>query len=576
LRSFWSLTGNSRRRPGDGWSIARQLFVLQVLVVTLLVAIGTTGAVLLARDDAEHAATDQVIGIAEAVARSPTVVDAVQRPDPTKVLQPYAESVRHATRTDFVVVMATDRTRYTHPTLSLIGKPFVGTIDGVLRGGTVKETHLGSLGESVRAVVPVRDESGKVVALVSVGITTDAINQKLLSRAPTVLLPTALALLLAAAGSWLLSRRLRRQTHGLGPAEMTRMYEYHDAVLHSVREGLVVVDRAGRVTLVNDEARRLLDLPDDAPMTALELPREVAALLTTPSDTTGPSHATGPSDTTGPGNTTGPSDTTGRADDQPVLVGDRLLVANRREIRSQGQAIGAVLTLRDHTELRALTGELDSVRGLTEALRAQAHEAANRLHTVLTMVELGRKDEALRLATAELAVAQQLTDQVVGALDEPALAALLLGKSAQAAERGVQLVVDDASRLDGERLPSRDLLTVVGNLVDNALEAVAGTDPPRTVTVLVVEEDGEVLVRVSDSGPGLPEHDVAAAFQRGWSTKENGRGVGLSLVRQVADRHGGTYTVTRRTGGGAVVAIRLPVPAGERGLTRARRSERER
>ena len=547
MRSFWSLTGNnwrltgnSWRLTGNSWSIARQLFVLQVLVVTLLVAIGTTGAVLLARADAEHAAIDQVTGIAEAVARSSTVVDAVQRPNPTKILQPYAESVRVATHTTFVVVMATDRTRYTHPTVSLIGKPFVGTIDDALRGRTVTETHLGSLGESVRVVVPVRDRSGTVIALVSVGITTKAINQKLLSRAPAVLLGTALALLLAAAGSWLLSRRLRRQTHGLGPAEMTRMYEYHDAVLHSVREGLVVVDRAGRVTLVNDEARRLLDLPDDAPVTALELPAEVAALLATPGDMTG------------------------QADDQPVLVGDRVLVANQREIRSQGQTIGSVLTLRDHTELRSLTGELDSVRGLTEALRAQAHEAANRLHTVLTLVELGRKDEALRLATAELAVAQQLTDQVVGALDEPALAALLLGKSAQAAERGVQLIVDEASRLDGERLPSRDLLTVVGNLVDNALEAVAGTDPPRTVTVLVVEEDGEVLVRVSDSGPGLPEHDVAAAFQRGWSTKRDGRGVGLSLVRQVADRHGGTYTVTQRPGGGAVVAIRLPVPAGER------------
>ncbi|MFI5896654.1 ATP-binding protein [Actinoplanes sp. NPDC051513] len=507
------------------WSIARQLFVLQALVVTLLVAIGTAGAVLLARDDAEQAAIDQVKGIAEAVARAPTVVDAVRRPNPSTVLEPYAESIRHATHTDFIVVMATDRTRFTHPTGSMIGQPFIGTIDDALAGGTVTETHTGTLGESVRTVVPVRDEAGNVIALVSVGITTDAINQKLLSRARAVAVPTVLALLLAAAGSWLLNRRLRRQTHGLGPAEMTRMYEYHDAVLHSVREGLVVVDREGRVTLVNDEARRLTSNEDP-------LPPEISALLTS-------------------------GDT---AADEPVLVGDRVLVANQRQIRSQGHVVGTVLTLRDHTELRALTGELDSVRGLTEALRAQAHEAANRLHTVLTMVELGRTDEAVRLATAELAYAQQLTDQVVGALDEPALAALLLGKSAQAAERGVQLIVDDASRLDGDRLPSRDLLTVVGNLVDNALEAVAGTDPPRTVTVLVVEEDGEVLVKVSDSGPGLPARDVRAAFQRGWSTKENGRGVGLSLVRQVADRHGGSYTVAERPGGGAVVAIRLPVP----------------
>jgi two-component system CitB family sensor kinase len=538
LRSFWSPNGNPQANGERQWSIARQLFVLQALVVTLLVAIGTTGAVLLARDDAEQAAIDQVVGIAEAVARSPSVVDAVQGPDPAQKMQPYAESIRKATHTDFVVVMATDRTRYSHPTERLIGEPFIGSIDAALAGGRVVEKHAGTLGESVRTVVPVENPSRQVIALVSVGITTEAINHKLLSRARAVVIPTALALLLAAAGSWLLSRRLGRQTHGLGPAEMTRMYEYHDAVLHSVREGLVVVDRAGRVTLVNDEARRLLDLPGAAPVAALDLPPEITALLEAAEVKGGGKHA----------------------DDEPVLAGERVLVANQREIRSQGQVIGTVLTLRDHTELRALTGELDSVRGLTEALRAQAHEAANRLHTVLTLVELGRIDEALRLATAELAYAQQLTDQVVGALDEPALAALLLGKSAQAAERGVRLIVDDASRLDGARLPSRDLLTVVGNLVDNALEAVAGTDPPRTVTVLVVEEDGAVLVKVSDSGPGLPAQDVRSAFQRGWSTKEHGRGVGLSLVRQVADRHGGSYAVTQGQAGGAVVAIRLPVP----------------
>ncbi|WP_250006289.1 sensor histidine kinase [Actinoplanes sp. M2I2] len=507
-------------RKTRGWSIARQLFVLQVLVVTVLVAIGTTGAVLLARDDTEQAAIDQVTGIAQAVAHNPLVVEAVRGADPSEILQPYAESVREATLTDFIVVMATDRTRFTHTRPELIGRKFIGTIQGALDGRTVIEKSIGTLGESVRTVVPVTDAAGTVIALVSVGITTEAINQKLLGRAPAVAIPTALALLIAAAGSWLLSRRLRRQTHGLGPAEMTRMYEYHDAVLHSVREGLVVADRAGAVTLVNDEGRRLLGEG--------ELPQEIGELLAARTTVA----------------------------DEPVLAGDRILVANQRVIRSEGQTVGTVLTLRDHTELRALTGELDSVRGLTEALRSQAHEAANRLHTVLTMVELGRTEEAVRLATAELEVAQQLTDQVVGALSEPALAALLLGKSAQAAERGVRLVVDDASRLDSAPVPTRELLTVVGNLVDNALEAVAGTEPPREVTVLVVESGGEVIVRVGDTGPGLSSDD---AFRRGWSTKAAGRGLGLALVKQVADRHGGTIDVGSGPSGGALITVRIPV-----------------
>ncbi|MDQ7907905.1 sensor histidine kinase [Phytohabitans sp. ZYX-F-186] len=515
------------------WSIAGQLFALQVLVVTLLVAGGTAGAVLLARDDARDAAAEEVTSVAQTVARAPFVAEALASPDPTRRLQPYAESTRTATGTDFVVVMAPDRTRFTHPNRDLIGKPFIGTVDGALAGGHVVEVYTGTLGESVRAVVPVHGDGGAVVGLVSVGITTEAINRKLLRQAPAVGSATVAALALAGVGAWLLSRRLRRQTHGLGPAEMTRMYEYYDAVLHSVREGLVVVDRGGRVALVNDEGRRLLGLPEgvaDRRVGELDLPPAVGDLLAS-----------------------------GRpAADEPLLAGDRVLVANQQVTRFEGRPLGTVLTLRDHTELRALTGELDSVRGLTEALRAQAHEAANRLHTVLTLVELGRADDAVRLATEELALAQQLTDRVVGAVTEPALAALLLGKSAQASERGVELVVDAESRLDGEPLPARDLLTVVGNLVDNALEAVAGTEPPRRVTVLVQATAERVLVRVTDTGPGLPAEQVADAFRRGWSTKREGRGLGLALVGQVVERYGGGYEVS--TSGPTVFTVRLPVP----------------
>ncbi|MEH0982536.1 sensor histidine kinase [Micromonospora sp. CPCC 205556] len=518
------------------WSIAAQLFALQALVVTLLVAAGAVGAALLARADAREAATDEVLAVAETVARSPEVIAALRAPDPAATLQPYAESVRTGTGTDFVVVMAPNRTRYSHPDPARVGQPFIGDIGPALAGRPHTVVNTGTLGESVRAVVPVRGTDGAVTGLVSVGITTESINQRLLGRAPALLAVTAVVLALAGLSSWLLSRRLRRQTHGLGPAQMTRMYEYYDAVLHSVGEGLVVVDAGGRIALVNDEGRRLLGIDPDAsvvdrPLTGLGLPPALVELVTS-----------------------------GRAaHDELILTGDRALVANQRPTALDGHAQGSVLTLRDHTELRALSSELDSVRGLTEALRAQAHEAANRLHTVLTLVELGRTDEAVRLATEELALAQQLTDQVVGAIAEPALAALLLGKSAQAAERGVELSVDPQSRLDVGALPTADLLTVVGNLVDNALEAVATAEPPRRVRVRVVATDGEVVVEVADNGPGLPPGQVADAFRRGWSTKRAGRGLGLALVGQVVARHGGRYEVGPAPEGGTVFRIRLPV-----------------
>ena len=344
------------------------------------------------------------------------------------------------------------------------------------------------------------------------------------------------ALALAATGSWLLSRRLRRQTHGLGPAQMTRMYEYYDAVLHSVREGLVVLTTDRRVALVNDEGRRLLGLDADAPVidqpvAGIDLPPAAAELLGSGRD----------------------------ARDEPILAGDRVLVANQRTTRFEGAVLGTVLTLRDQTELRTLASELDSVRALTEALQAQTHESANRLHTVLTLVELGRADEAVRLATRDLALAQQLTDRVVGAVTEPALAALLLGKSAQAGERGVDLVIEPDCRLDDSPLPTGDLLTVVGNLVDNALEAVAGTPAPRRVRVFVGAADDELVVRVADSGPGLAPERVADAFRRGWSTKSTGRGLGLALVGQVVRRHGGSAEVARSDDGGSLFTVRLPV-----------------
>ncbi|MFE9693296.1 ATP-binding protein [Micromonospora sp. NPDC005806] len=519
------------------WSIAGQLFALQAVVVTLLVLAGAAGAVVLARSDSQQAAREQVLGVAQTAAHSPEVRTALAAPDPSATLQPYAESIRRATKTDFVVVMAPDRTRYSHPNPKLIGQPFIGDIGPALAGDAFTTTNVGTLGESVRAVVPVYADDHRIVGLVSVGITTKVINRKLLAQVPVLLYAAVPALALAATGSWLLSRRLRRQTHGLGPAQMTRMYEYYDAVLHSVREGLVVLTRDRRVALINDEGRRLLGLDDEAavtdrPVTAIDLPPAVAELLSSGRD----------------------------AHDEPILAGDRVLVANQRTTRFEGAVLGTVLTLRDQTDLRNLASELDSVRALTEALQAQTHESANRMHTVLTLVELGRADEAVRLATRDLDLAQQLTDRVVGAVTEPALAALLLGKSAQAAERGVDLVVDPDCRLDDSPLPTTDLLTVVGNLVDNALEAVAGAAPPRRVRVLVGTVDDRLVVRVADNGPGLDPERVADAFRRGWSTKSAGRGLGLALVGQVIRRHDGTSEVGRTDDGETVFIVRLPVP----------------
>jgi two-component system CitB family sensor kinase len=516
------------------WSLARQLFALLAVVLAVVVAVAVLAAYLQARRWSRETAREEVLAVALTVAASPTVTAGLAAPDPTAALLPYADQVQRETHTDFVVVMSTDGIRYTHPVRDRIGGRFVGHIDPARRGTPFTETYTGTLGPSMRAVVPV-ERDGRVVGLVSVGITLESVGEGLERQVPLLLGAGLVALVVTGAVAGLLSRRLRRQTHGMGPAELAQIYEFHDAVLHAVREGLLLLGRDGRLSLVNDEGRRLLDLPEDAVgrhVGDLGLPAALAAALA------------------GGGTRT----------DEIHLTRDRVLVVNQAPARWGGRELGSVTTIRDRTDLLALSGELDSVRGLAESLRSQAHESANRLHTVISLIELGHTERALDVATAELAEAQELTDRVVGAVREPVVAALLLGKAAQASERGVELSLADDLDVPDHAIDARDLVTIVGNLVDNAIDAAASGEPPRRVSVAAaVSAEGELVIRVADTGPGIDPEDVDRAFTRGWSTKPagplGGRGLGLALVGQAVRRNGGSVDVTRD--GGAVLTVRL-------------------
>ncbi|MCZ2827489.1 sensor histidine kinase [Modestobacter sp. VKM Ac-2986] len=534
------------RRPGRG-SLARQLLLLQASVVLVVVVVASGVAYGSARTAVREAAEAEVLGIVESLINSPFVRTAVSGPDATALLEPYVEQIRADTGTSFITVLAPDRTRYTHPDPSQIGRPFLGTIAPALAGRTFTETYSGTLGPSVRATGPVLDERGQVVALVSAGITVTTIGDDLQGALPGIAWTALATLAVGGLGSWAISRRLRRQTHGLGAAPLARMLEYYDAVLHAVREGLLLVDGDCRVQLVNDEARRLLDLPEDLTgrhVTDLGLPAGLTDVLTGQRLTV----------------------------DAVQVTRSRVLVVNQAPARQAGRTVGTVVTLRDHTDLQALTGELDSVRAFAHSLRAQSHEAANRLHTTISLVELGRTEEAIEFATTELAVAQRLTDEVVAAVDEPVLAALLLGKAAAAHERGVSLVVDPDSAVGSTGLPGGDLVTVVGNLLDNAVDAALEGPPPREVHLLLEATGAALEVRVEDTGPGLTADQARRVFDQGWTTKQApagapaglGRGLGLALVAQTVRRHGGTIEVRPGPGAEFTVTVPLPSPATAR------------
>ncbi|QKW30636.1 SpoIIE family protein phosphatase [Streptomyces seoulensis] len=330
--------GSTRPRSAlRGRSVAGQVFVLQVVIVLLLVVAAVVALVLQVRHDTTAEARNRSLAVAETFANAPGTREALAAPDPTAILQPRAEAAREATHVDFVVVMNTDGVRYTHPVPDRIGKKFVGDIGPAVRGGTVVEEVDGTIGRLVQAVVPVKAPDGTVEGLVAAGITTRNVGGLADRQLPVVLGAAGVGLALATAGTALVSRRLLRQTHGLGPGEMTRMYEHHDAVLHSVREGVIIVGEEGRLLLANDEAHRLLDLPEDAERHSvrdLGLDPATAELLASGRVVTDELHP----------------------------VGDRLLAVNQRPTDLDGGPSGSVATLRDSTELRALSGRAELAR----------------------------------------------------------------------------------------------------------------------------------------------------------------------------------------------------------------------
>ncbi|MEV5545127.1 sensor histidine kinase [Streptomyces sp. NPDC052309] len=534
-------------------SLAGQLFAMQAVLIAVVVAGYALFSYLSDRGQAEDAAGRQARSVALSIADSPSVLEAIRTPEPTTRLQPYAVRVMRDTDVDFVTIMDPRGIRWTHPDPEQIGLPFRGHIEPAQRGRTFTETYTGTLGPSVRAVAPVKD-GGRVVGLVSAGIKVEEISKRVREQLTALLGVAAGALLLGAVGTYVINARLRRHTHGMNADELSRMHDYHQAALHAVREGLLMLDGQYRIALINDGGRELLDVTGDVVGSSV-------ADLGLPTQLTGALLASEP------------------RVDEVHLTARRVLVVNTSPV-SGGERRGTVVTLRDVTELQSLMGELDTERGFTQALRSQAHEAANRLHTVVSLIELGRAEEAVEFATAELELAQALTDQVVAAVSEPVLAALLLGKTAQANEHGVELVVSPDSRLDDgllpPSLPARDLVTILGNLIDNAVDAAQGGTPSRVTVAAYTDEPDtgpELRLRVSDTGAGVDPAHADLVFQRGFSTKPagpggRGRGLGLALVRQAVLRHGGTLTVAQAEEGGARFEVRLPLGgSGSRGTS---------
>ncbi|MGW1375957.1 sensor histidine kinase [Streptomyces sp. NPDC002446] len=530
----------------------RRVFA-QVLTAQLAL---TTGVLTLATglflaplsSELDDQAMRRALSIAQTTAADPDLVRELATTGPAVhgPVQADAERIRRATGALYVVVMDTHGVRWSHTRPAEIGRHVSTDPSRPLAGQEVRQIDTGTLGRSARAKVPLRDARGRIVGAVSVGIAYDSVRGRLLGTLPAVLGYAGAALAVGVLAAVVLSRRLRHRTHGVAFADISALLDEREAMLHSIREGVVAFDRRGRIRLVNDEAGRLLGLDAGAAGRAGD---EVLP----------------------PGRTADVLAGRVAGADLLAVCGDRVLIANRVPTRDGG----AVVTLRDRTELELLGRELDSTQGLLDALRAQDHEHANQLHTVRGLLELGRHEKAVEFVTEAAGAHRASAEQIAERVHDPLLSALLVGKAAIAAERGVSLRVSSSTLLPDAVVDPRDLVTVLGNLLDNALDATAGhrRDQPFVEVELRAEGTTAVL-RVSDTGPGVPPALRERIFAEGWSTKaaapagdggaptaaafRRGRGIGLALVRRLAERYGGTARVTARAGGGAVFTVVLP------------------
>ena len=462
-------------------------------------------------------------------------------------LQRAAEGAR--TRTDALFVVITDDRglRLAHPDPTVLGRRVSTDPSGALAGNEVVEQERGTLGDSVRAKVPVLalGSTDMVVGEVSVGISTTAVRTELVKDLVNGGLVTGAVLLLGLAGSTLLARRWKRLTLGLEPEELAELVREQEAVLHGIGEGVVAIDPDGVVTVVNDEARTLLSIDGKPGMRIEDIGLTPRLLEVIESPTA-----------------------------EPVLaaVNEVVVVAAARKVLRDNRDLGTVLTVRDRTDVETLTRQLDAVQSMSAVLRAQRHEFANRMHLVSGLLHEGHPDRASQYIDEILGVGPRSeTVEGIDAVSDAYLRSFLTAKAAHARESGVRMVLGENTWVGGEVAVPVDVTTVLGNLVDNAVDAARlGVRRPAEVEVELVQDGSTLHIVVVDSGDGV-DLEVDQVFVEGVSTKSTadspgGRGVGLALSRQIARTRGGDVTLADVGGqiteanerGGAVFIASIP------------------
>ena len=484
----------------------------------------------------------QALQLSKVVSQLPQIRNGLKTQN-SEVVQHFAELVRNQTNARFVVVGDVEGIRYSHPIPERIGKKRVGSDNQrALAGESYVSRAIGSLGPSLRGKSPVRDDSGNIIGVTSVGYMLDRVDKTVGAYQNSVLKIVLVSLAIGIAIAIWTSRYFKRVLFGLEPEEIARLFEERDTTLQTIREGIISIDADGAIATINKAAVETLGLDNEdlrgRNITEVIPQSDMWRLLQ--------------------------SD---QAEyDREVTINGKNLIVNRVPVTVDNKITGVVSSFRAKDDIELLSRQLSHIEQYAESLRAQSHDYANKLHTIGGLIQINANDQALELIGQESRGIQELVNLLSSSVSDPVLAGCILGKYNRAHELGLELKLDSMSHIGPipEHIPVESLVSMMGNILDNAFEATrvnraenGGDD--TTITLALSDYGDDLVFEITDRGRGIPQADQEYIFRKGISSKpDSGHGYGLYLVKNIVDSLGGQITVEPDEDSGTRFVVYLP------------------
>ncbi|HCU0800310.1 MULTISPECIES: sensor histidine kinase [Citrobacter] len=481
----------------------------------------------------------KALAVARTLANSPEIRQGLMKKPEESGIQAIAQAVNKSNDFLFIVVTNMQSIRYSHPEAQRIGQPFKG--DDILLALQGKENvaiNRGFLAQALRVFTPIYDEHHRQIGVVSIGLELSRVTEQINNSRGSIFWSILFGVLVGLLGTWVFVKVLKRILFGLEPYEISNLFEQRQAMLHSIKEGVIAVDEYGEVTLINQAAQELLDYhksQDDAQLSTLSHAWSKVV------DFSQVLH-----------------DGTPRRDEE-IMVKDRLLLINTVPVLSNGKIIGAISTFRDKTEVRKLMQRLDGMVNYADALRERSHEFMNKLHVILGLLHLKSYKQLENYILKTANSYQEEIGSLLGKIKSPVIAGFLLSKINRTSDLGHSLVISNESQLPENSNEDQVavLITVLGNLIENALEAL-GQEPGGEISVSLHYRHGWLHCEVNDDGPGIAPEHIEHIFEKGVSSKGTERGVGLALVKQQVENVGGNISVESEPGIFTQFFVQLP------------------